>query len=127
MVSIVEGAAMWQGYLCETASFAAHRLPYPDVVPNTLRQRIDHASLPLMTRLSRLPRLVPSVTLLALLVAGVLIGGPVGFVLMALAAVFVAWILYLSWPGLSSSERIMRFAVLLLAVAMAVVQLFPRG
>ena len=97
------------------------------MVPNTLRQRIDHASLPLMTRLSRLPRLVPSVTLLALLVAGVLIGGPVGFVLMALAAVFVAWILYLSWPGLSSSERIMRFAVLLLAVAMAVVQLFPRG
>ena len=80
-----------------------------------------------MTRLSRLPRLVPSVTLLALLVAGVLIGGPVGFVLMALAAVFVAWILYLSWPGLNSSERIMRFAVLLLAVAMAVVQLFPRG
>ncbi len=80
-----------------------------------------------MTRLSRLPRLVPSVTLLALLVAGVLIGGPVGFVLMVLAAAFVAWILYLSWPGLSSSERTMRFAVLLLAVAMAVVQLFPRG
>jgi hypothetical protein len=97
------------------------------MVPNTLRQRIDHASLPLMTRLSRLPRLVPSVTLLALLVAGVLIGGPVGFVLMALAAAFVAWILYLSWPGLSSSERIMRFAVLLLAVAMAVIQLFPRS
>ena len=96
-------------------------------MPNTLRQRIDHASLPLMTRLSRLPRLVPSVALLALLVAGVLIGGPVGFVLMALAAMFVAWILYLSWPGLSTSERIMRFAVLLLAVAMAVVQLFPRN
>jgi hypothetical protein len=97
------------------------------VVPNTLRQRIDHASLPLMTRLSRLPRLLPSVILLALLVAGVLIGGPLGFVVMGLAALFVAWILYLSWPILSSSERIMRFAVLLLAVAMALVQLFPRN
>jgi hypothetical protein len=96
-------------------------------VPNTLRQRIDHASLPLMTRLSGLPRLVPSAILLALLVAGVLIGGPLGFVLMALAALFVAWILYLSWPSLSSSERIMRFAVLLLAVAIALVQLFPRN
>ncbi|HEY5471967.1 MAG TPA: DUF6703 family protein, partial [Candidatus Limnocylindrales bacterium] len=77
-------------------------------------------------RLSRLPRLVPFLILLALLVAGVLIGGKVGFVLMGLAAIFVAWVLYLSWPRLSGSERIMRLAVLLLAVAMAVVQLSPR-
>jgi len=92
-----------------------------------VRHRIDHASLPLMTKLSRLPRLVPFLILLALLVAGVLISGQVGFVLMSLAAIFVAWVLYLSWPRLSGSERIMRLAVLLLAVAMAVVQLFPRS
>ena len=96
-------------------------------MPNTVRHRIDHASLPLMTKLSRLPRLVPFLILLALLVAGVLISGQVGFVLMSLAAIFVAWVLYLSWPRLSGSERIMRLAVLLLAVAMAVVQLFPRS
>jgi hypothetical protein len=96
-------------------------------VPNTLRHRIDQASLPLMTRLARLPRLAPFVTLLVLLVTGVLIGGALGFVVMALAALFVAWILYLSWPGLSSSQRLMRFAVLLLAVAIAIVQLFPRS
>jgi hypothetical protein len=95
-------------------------------VPNTLRQRIDQASLPLMTRLSGLPRLVPFVLLLALLVAGALISGPVGFILMGLAAAFVGWVLYLSWPQLTSSERVMRLAVLLLAVVMAVVQLFPR-
>ncbi len=79
-----------------------------------------------MTRLSQLPRLLPFLVLLALLVGGVLIGGPTGFVLMGLAALFVAWVLYLSWPRLTGSERIMRLAVLLLAVAMAVVQLFPR-
>ena len=95
-------------------------------MPNTVRQRIDRASLPLMTRLNQMPKAVPFLTLLALLVGGVLIAGPIGFVLMALAAVFVAWVLYLSWPALSSSERMMRLAVLLLAVAMAVVQLFPR-
>jgi len=54
------------------------------------------------------------------------IAGPVGFVLMGIAASFVGWILYLSWPRLSGSERIMRLAVLLLAVVLAVVQLFPR-
>ncbi|HYO17136.1 MAG TPA: DUF6703 family protein [Dermatophilaceae bacterium] len=95
-------------------------------MPNTLRQRIDQASLPLMTKLSQLPRLVPFVLLLTLLIAGVLISGPVGFVLMGAASAFVGWVLYLSWPRLTGSERIMRLAVLLLAVAMAVVQLFPR-
>jgi len=84
-----------------------------------------------MTRLSRLPKLVPFLILLSLLVGGVLFGGPlrqpvVGFVLMSLAALFVAWVLYLSWPRLTSSERVMRLAVLLLAVAMALVQLAPR-
>lgn len=80
-----------------------------------------------MTRLSRLPKLVPFAILLTLLIAGVLIHGPVGFVLMGLATLFVAWVLYLSWPVLNGSERIMRVAVLLLAVALAVVQLFPRS
>jgi O-antigen ligase len=95
------------------------------VVPRTLRRRIDQASLPLMTRLSSLPRLVPFLILLALLISGMLIGGLGGFVLMGLAALFVGWVLYLSWPLLNRSERIMRFAVLLLAIALAVVQLSP--
>ena len=96
-------------------------------MPNTLRPSIERASLPLITRLTSLPKALPFLLILALLVAGVLIGGPFGFVLMGLAAVFVGWILYLSWPRLTGSERIMRLAVLLLAGAMAVVQLFPRG
>jgi len=79
-----------------------------------------------MTRLSGLPRLVPFLLLMTLLVAGVVISGPVGFALMGLGAAFVGWVLYLSWPRLTGSERIMRLAVLLLAVSLAVVQLFPR-
>ena len=96
-------------------------------MPNTLRPSIERASLPLITRLSQLPRAVPFLLMLGLLVAGVVIAGPVGFVLMGVAATFVGWILYLSWPRLSGTERIMRLAVLLLAVTLAVVQLFPRG
>lgn len=95
-------------------------------MPNTLRSRIDHASLPLITKLSQMPRLVPFLLLLILLIGGVLISGTLGFILMAVAAAFVGWVLYLSWPRLTASERIMRISVLLLAVAMAVVQLFPR-
>ncbi len=96
-------------------------------MPNTLRPTIERASLPLITRLNSLPRVVPFLLLLGLLVAGAVIVGPVGFVLMGLAAVFVAWILFLSWPRLTSSERIMRSAVLLLAAAMAITRLSPKS
>jgi hypothetical protein len=79
-----------------------------------------------MIRLSHLPKVVPFLVSLALLMGGLIIGGIVGFVLMGVAALFVGWILYLSWPRLKGTERLMRSAVLLVAVAMAVVQLFPR-
>ncbi|NMM24486.1 MAG: hypothetical protein HHJ11_13535 [Phycicoccus sp.] len=95
-------------------------------MPNTLRPSIERASLPLVTKLTSLPRAVPFLLLLALLVAGVMIAGPVGFILMSVGAVFVGWILYLSWPRLTSSERIMRSAVLLLAAVLAITLLFPR-
>jgi hypothetical protein len=93
-------------------------------VPNTLRSSVERASLPVMTKLSSLPRAVPFLLLLALLVGGFLIKGMVGFVLMGLGAAFVGWILYLSWPRLNATERMMRSAVLLLAVALAVVAPF---
>jgi hypothetical protein len=68
-------------------------------VTNTLRPSIERASLPLITKLSGLPRALPFLLMLTLLVSGLLVSGPVGFVLMGL----------------------------LLALAMAVVQLFPRA
>lgn len=95
-------------------------------MPNPLRHSVESASLPLITTLNRLPKAVPFLLLLALLVTGVFVSGPVGFVLMILGAAFVGWVLFLSWPRLSGSERIMRLAVLLLAVVLAAVQLFPR-
>ena len=95
-------------------------------MPNTIRQSVEHASLPLLSRLSSLPRPVPFAAMLALLVVGALVGGPVGFVLMGVATLVVAWLLYLSWPRLSWYDRLIRGAFVLLAAALAVVQLFPR-
>ena len=96
-------------------------------MPNTFRESVERASLPLITKLTGLPKMVPFLLLLALLVAGVVIHGPAGFIFIGLAALFVGWVLYLSWPRLTGSEKIMRSAVLLLAVAMAVTRLFPQG
>jgi hypothetical protein len=76
---------------------------------------------------ARLPRAVPFLVLLALLVLGVVLGGPVGAVLVGLVALVVAWLLALAWPALTGVERLGRLAVLLLAVALCVVQAVPRG
>ena len=92
-----------------------------------VRDKIERASVPVLTFLGRLPRLVPFFVLLVLLLAGAIAGHALGFVLMGLAALFVGWLLYLAWPRLTGSERLMRSAVVLLAVALAITQLFPRG
>lgn len=94
--------------------------------PSGLRAAIERASLPLLLRLSRLPRAVPFLLLLAALVVAIVVGGPVAVVLTALVAVFVAWLLYLGWPRLTRAERLGRAAVLLLAVALCLTQAFPR-
>lgn len=99
----------------------------PASSPSGLRVAVERASHPLLVRIAALPRLVPFVVLLALLVVGVFVGGVVGIVCTALVAVFVAWLMYLSWPRLTGVERLGRGAVLLLAVALVLVQAFPRA
>jgi hypothetical protein len=68
--------------------------------------------------------MVPFLVMLALLVAGLLVHGPVGFVLIMLGVLFLLWLLYLGWPALAPVERLMRFAVVVLGTALAVTQLF---
>jgi hypothetical protein len=91
-----------------------------------LRRAVEAASLPLLTRLVRLPRAVPFLALLALLVGGLFVGGPLAAAATGAVALFVLWLLYLGWPRLSLVDRLGRAAVLLMAVAMCLVQLFPQ-
>jgi hypothetical protein len=94
--------------------------------PGALRTTIERASAPTLVRLSRLPRMVPFIVMLALIVAGLVIHGPVGFVLIMLGVLFLVWLLYLGWPALARVERLMRLAVVVLGSALAITQLFPR-
>ena len=65
-----------------------------------------------------------SVTLL--LAGGLFVGGPVGAGLLAVVVLVVAWLLYLGWPRMTTSERLGHTAVLLLAVALCLTTMFPR-
>ena len=92
----------------------------------SLRERVADASLPVITALNRVPRAVPFLAVLALMVAGIFVPGW-GWVFLVVVVAFLAWTLYLAWPALDSGARAGRVAVLLLAVAITVTQAVPRG
>jgi len=79
-----------------------------------------------VTRLNRLPRWAAFLGVLALMVAGILVP-KIGFVFTLLIAVFLGWLVFLTWPRLAGPEKLMRLAVLALVVAVAVMQAFPKG
>lgn len=99
----------------------------PPESPGPFRRSVEQASLPLLTQLAKLPVWMPFLVVLLLLLVGGFVGGPVGLVLVVLALAFVLWLLFLSWPRLTTTERVMRLAVLLLFAVLTVVQLVPRS
>ena len=92
----------------------------------SLRESFERASLPALTFLSGLPRAVPFLVVIGLVVAGALLPGW-GWVLIALVVLLLAWILLLAWPRLTPAERLMRTAVVAILLAVAVTQAVPRG
>ena len=90
------------------------------------RSRVEHAAYPVLDRLERLPRAVPFLTVLLLIVLGIFVPRW-GFLATALVALAVAFLVYYTWPRLTLPERLMRLAVLVLITAVAIVQALPRG
>lgn len=91
----------------------------------SFRSRVEHASYPLLERLAHVPRAVSLGVLAVVLVGGVLAPRPWGGIAFALVAIVLGWFLFLTWERLRLPERLMRAAVLLLAVAVAVVRIVP--
>ena len=93
---------------------------------SSLRESFERASLPALTYISSLPRFVPFLAVLGLVIAGLLIPGW-GWVLIVLVVLLLAWIGALAWPRLSMPERMMRVAVVVMMAAIAITQAVPRG
>ena len=92
---------------------------------STLRESFERASLPALTFLSGLPRAVPFLAILGLVVLGLFV--PWGWVLIALVVLVLTWIALLAWPRLTTAERLMRVAVIVLMAAIAITQAVPRS
>lgn len=89
------------------------------------RSRVEHQTYRVMERMNALPRIVPFVVILLLIVVGILVPH-VGFVATGIVAALVGFLVYYTWPRLSMPEKLMRLAVLFIAVALTVVQALPR-
>ncbi len=91
-------------------------------MPEPCRRRVEQRSAALLGRLRRLPTWLPLVVVLGLTVAGLLLRGPGGALLLAVLALLLGWLCYLSWPVLQPSGRLVRVLVIALVLAAAVRQ-----
>ena len=96
--------------------------PRPEPVATNAFER---ASLPLTRLIARMPPLVPILVVFALVLVGSFLG-PWGAIPLGLVVLFLLWMLALSWPRLSSSERLMRIAVIALVLGLTIIKVVPR-
>lgn len=89
------------------------------------RSRVEHTTYPILEKVNALPRFVPFLVVLALLVAGFLVPH-VGFLATGVVALFIAFLVWSTWPRCTLPERLLRLAVLAIVVAATVVEAFPR-
>lgn len=112
--------------------------PDPHYQASGARAAIERASVPLLKRLALLPTWLPMLVIAALILVGAFLGGPlvedgsvriagvIGLGLIGLALVALFWLLYLSWPHLTTSLRMMRIAVLVLLLVIVITQFVTR-
>ena len=80
---------------------------------------LQRISLPLLTRLSRMPKWLLVVALAVLFVFGMIQSGPLawlGALILGLLTLFFLWLLVLSWPAIPASGRLLR-AIVVVALA----------
>jgi len=83
------------------------------------RRELERASRPALTRLAKLPRWLLLLVTLAVVAAGVLLPSGWGAAALVLLAVFLGWLLALSWPVLGRAQRALRLVTVWLVLGAA--------
>jgi len=78
--------------------------------------------MPALVRLNGLPRWSIVIGLGVFLIAGLLVAGVIGGILLLLLTIFVGWLLFLSWPVLEGTGRFTRLLVVGMLGAVTVLQ-----
>jgi hypothetical protein len=94
---------------------------YPTGVGGT-RSSVERSSARPLLFLRQLPAWLPPLATLALLITGFALPGWIGGTALALVAVFLGWLGYLSWPALAARGRLLRVAAVACVLVLAVIQ-----
>ncbi|MCA1823275.1 MAG: hypothetical protein LC640_03220 [Frankia sp.] len=84
------------------------------------RAAVERRSATVVVFARRLPRALPGLVVIALVAGGLALRGVAAAFLLAVVAVALGWLLYLSWPALPRPGRAIRSAVIVLVVIAAV-------
>ena len=103
----------------------------PSPAPRTSQDLspLQRVSLPLLTRLSRVPKWAVVVGLAVLLVFGMIQTGSLawlGALILGLLTLFFLWLLVLSWPAIPASGRLLRGVVVVALAGVTVLKAMGR-
>ena len=88
-----------------------------------LRATLEKRSAPVLVLLSQQHRAVVPLVSVLLLIGGLALPPAVGVACLAVLALFVGWLTFLSWPAIVGQARLVRVVTLLLLVYAAVTRL----
>ncbi len=80
----------------------------------SIRKRVEVASAPLLLRLHTMPRFLVPLLLVSSLLLGFMTTGIISYLALLFVALFVTWLLFLSWPLLEPGARLLRSAVVVM-------------
>jgi len=86
------------------------------------RQAVERFSARPLVFLAHLPKWVPMLVALGLLITGFLVPGLIGAAALLLVAIFLGWLGYMSWPRLNTAGRVMRVVAMACMAALIVWQ-----
>ncbi|MCW2726080.1 MAG: hypothetical protein JWN35_3001 [Frankiales bacterium] len=93
--------------------------------PSTgFRRAVERRTGPLLVLLTRQPKITVPLVSVALLVGGLALPPVLGVLCLAVLAIFVLWLTYLSWPVLAGGARAVRLATVAMLLALLVSRCF---
>jgi hypothetical protein len=97
--------------------------PFFTPTSSAFRRSLERRSAPLLVLLTQLPRVVMMFAPLALLLLGFFLPLAIGLVFLAIFLLFTGWLAYLSWPRTDAKARLMRVAIFVLIIGLAVLRI----
>lgn len=95
--------------------------------PSGAREKFEDLSRGPLQALNRMPRALVVIGMAALLVAGLMTPPAIGAILLGVLALFLAWLVALSWPVLPNGSRALRLFTVALVLGAAFMRASGRG